>query len=111
MARVMLLGLEVADPVLEGRWVLGGVEYFVRLSWNEREAAYIVDVYSQDLVPILVGSAARTGVDIFDNVTTATDRPPGRLYVEDATGADLELTLDGFRRGQRLVYDDDGVTA
>jgi hypothetical protein len=104
MAKLELLGLDaVSDSVLEGRWELDGREYVVRLEWSDRDDSYAINIFTVDRTPVLLGHMPRTGADVFDNVA-AEGRPPGKLFLEDTTGADGELLFDGFRQGLRLVY-------
>ena len=101
---VELLGMDTSsDAVVGGRWELDGVQYVIRRAWNEREASWVVSLYTEDLAPIVVGAFARTGVDLLDNCAAA-GRPPGRLILEDVSGAGAELTFDGWGRTHRLVY-------
>lgn len=99
-----LLGLDSTDDaVREGRWELDGREFILRLAWNVREGAWAIDMYTAERAPIVLGGFARTGVDVLDNIT-GTDRPPGRLILEDVSGAGDEIPFDGWGRTHRLVY-------
>lgn len=104
MAGLALLGIDATDDsVREGRWELDGVEYVLRFVWVERDASWIVSLYTTDLQPIVVGAFARVGVDLLDNLS-GTTRPPGRLLLEDLSGTGAELAFDGWGRTHRLVY-------
>lgn len=104
---VALLGMDTSsDAVVTGRWELDGVTYVIRRTWVEREASWVVSIYTEDQQPIIVGAFARVGVDLFDSVAAAaaSARPPGRLILEDVSGAGAELGFEGWGRTHRLVY-------
>lgn len=104
---VELLGMDTSsDAVVTARWELDGVTYVIRRLWVERESSWVVNIYTDDMLPLVVGAFARVGVDLFDNVAApaASARPPGRLILEDVSGAGAELGFDGWGRTHRLVY-------
>lgn len=99
-----LLGLDSTDDaVREGRWELDGREFILRLVWNVRESAWAIDAYTAERAPIVLGGFVRVGVDVLDNLT-GTDRPPGRLILEDVSGAGEEIGFGGWGKTHRLVY-------
>lgn len=101
---LVLLGIDATDDaVREGRWELDGREFILRFAWSEREGAWAVDLYTAERAPIVVGGFARVGVDLLDNLP-GTDRPPGRLILEDVSGTGDEIGFDGWGKTHRLVY-------
>lgn len=105
MTRRRLLGLDTeSSPPLRGRYFFGDTEYRVALRFNERESIWTIAVSTLDGEAIVEGVRLATGRDALGNVPNKI----GRLIAEDTGGNGVEATtLDAWRRGLRVVWDDD----
>lgn len=82
---------------------LQGETYSLRLRWNEREAAWHLDLHTLDGEPIASGVRLVTSFPLLRR-NLHPSRPPGDLYVLDNKGLDAELTLQEFGTRFTLVY-------
>lgn len=72
---------------------LGGTNVVLDLRWNARDAAWYMDMSTEDEVMIRAGMKIVLGAMLGGRVTSALF-PPGQLLAVDLTGSGTEATLD-----------------
>lgn len=80
---------------------LAGRQYQFRARWNTRESAWYLDIAQDD------GTAIRHGMKAVLNAALgrrSTDAafPPGLIFAQDTSGADVEAGLDDFGLDARV---------
>lgn len=97
-------------PVFAFNEVLSGVVLNFRAWYSGRVGDWHLDVLDAEGSPILTGSRATAGTDVFENISDSRI-PAGRLFVTDRTGNHLDPDRRGFFDGRWLVWvpDDQGI--
>ena len=82
---------------------LDGVEYVVRLTWQDRDESWYIDVRTVALAPVAgaMGLRVATGVPLLAQVVTKP-RPAGELIAIDTLGEDKDPDLDDFGFNENL---------
>ena len=87
--------IEVSQPNQQMSVALDGVEFILRLFWNDRDESWYIDVSAGDGTPIWMGSRVATGVPILHQCVHAR-RPAGELVAIDTLNEDKDPDLDDF---------------
>lgn len=80
---------------------LDGVEHVLRLTWQDRDESWYIDLLTVALVPIFMGARVATGVPLLAQLS-ATTRPVGELICIDTLGQDKDPDLEDFGFNENL---------
>jgi hypothetical protein len=85
------------------RTTLDGREYVLRFRWSQRAGAWTFDLADADGAPIRCGLGLRASYRLLRGVIDAR-RPPGELFLIDATGALADPGFDDLGTRHELYY-------
>ena len=97
-------------PVLPGvpfqsvRVSLDGVSYTLDLRWNHRAAAFFLDLFDADRVPLMVGRRVVAGAMLTRQSHHVPGMPPGEILVFDTAARDVDPGLDDLGVRVQLIY-------
>lgn len=90
-------------PHVEQTTELDGVEFGLRLRWNDREQRWYLDLSDVDGAPILLGVKLVANWSLLRTLADDGRRPRGELVVVDTTG-EGDPRLPDLGRRVRLIY-------
>lgn len=102
--------MAVEIPVTPGtactieRVSLEGSIYTLRMVWSERLDAWLLDIMTNEGVPIAQGLPLRAGVPINNAVRHLPGMPPGLFVVYDSTQQGNDPTFDDLGVRVLLIY-------
>ena len=100
-----VLALPVIPSVARYRFTteLDAVNYVLDFRWNTRAEAWFMDVLREDESPIRSSIKMMLGA-VQGSEEQGEDFPPGDFVLEDASGAEIDATLDDFGVRVFLYY-------
>ena len=100
-------------PDYSQRVTLSGVEYELRLRWNDYAQYWTLDRETADGVPIATGRTVVLGEDLLGSVPLPAGanhpRPPGALFCWQAAGIKRRPGLTDLGQSHGLYYNDPTV--
>ncbi len=91
-------------PLWSQRITLDGVEYVLRLDWNDREARWSLSLGTTDLVWLRTGLKIVAGVSLLRIGTADPRLPPGTLMAIDLKGDGPPPAFQDLGRRVKLYY-------
>jgi len=85
---------------------LDGRTYTFRFHWNERERSWYLEIGDVDDVPIVASRKLVANWPLLQRVTDER-RPPGEIFVVNATADDSDPDLDDLDESVTLQYFDE----
>lgn len=92
-------------PSYEFKVDLDGTTYTIKIRYNTRTGIWVMDLYTDNDVAIIVGIPLLVGTIFFDRFTD--DRlPEGDMFILNIEDEDAEATRDNLNENVLLLYDE-----
>jgi len=88
-----IVPIEASNTNQEFSVQLDGVEFVLRIQWQDRDESWYIDLLTAALVPLWMGARIAVGVPLLYQFVSAS-RPAGELMAIDTAGNDEDPGID-----------------